>query len=107
MVNFHQCENSVIMLQCLLNFCHKNYSDFSVSVCVSGSWYSYPSLHTLLFYVIVLEIFPIFLILKIFTHKCMQVLGKIYAILSDANKRAIYDEDGTVDEEDDATFKQV
>ena len=37
----------------------------------------------------------------------MQVLGKIYAILSDANKRAIYDEDGTVDEEDDATFKQV
>ena len=37
----------------------------------------------------------------------MQVLGKIYAILSDANKRAIYDEDGTVDEEDDTTFNQV
>lgn len=37
----------------------------------------------------------------------MQVLGKIYAILSDANKRALYDEDGTIDEEDDTTFKQV
>lgn len=37
----------------------------------------------------------------------MQVLGKIYAILSDTNKRAVYDEDGTIDEEDDATFKQV
>ena len=35
------------------------------------------------------------------------MLGKIYAILSDANKRAIYDEDGTIDEEDDTTFKQV
>ena len=37
----------------------------------------------------------------------MQVLGKIYAILSDANKRAVYDEDGTVDEEDETTFSQV
>ena len=37
----------------------------------------------------------------------MQVLSKIYSILSDANKRAIYDEDGTIDEEDDTTFKQV
>ena len=37
----------------------------------------------------------------------MQVLGKIYAILSDANKRAVYDEDGTVDEEDETTFNQV
>ena len=37
----------------------------------------------------------------------MQVLGKVYAILSDANKRAVYDEDGSVDEEDDATFNQV
>lgn len=36
-----------------------------------------------------------------------QVLSKIYAILSDANKRAIYDEDGTVDEEDDTIFNHV
>ena len=35
------------------------------------------------------------------------MLGKIYAILSDANKRAVYDEDGTIDEGDDATLKQV
>ncbi len=34
-----------------------------------------------------------------------QVLGKVYAILTDKDKRAIYDEDGTVDEEDDTNFK--
>ena len=28
-------------------------------------------------------------------------LGKVYSILSDKDKRALYDEDGTVDEEDD------
>ena len=37
---------------------------------------------------------------------CMQVLGKVYAILSDKDKRAIYDEDGTVDEEEDSILKQ-
>ena len=38
---------------------------------------------------------------------CAQVLGKVYAILVDQDKRAIYDEDGTVDEEDSTVFKQV
>lgn len=37
----------------------------------------------------------------------LQVLCKIYSILSDTNKRAIYDEDGTVDEEDDPMFNEV
>ena len=37
---------------------------------------------------------------------CVQVLGKVYAILSDKDKRAIYDEDGTVDEEEDSILKQ-
>ncbi len=36
-----------------------------------------------------------------------QVLGKIYSVLSDKDKRAIYDEDGTVDEEDSSVFSQV
>ncbi|NXG17901.1 DNJC9 protein, partial [Grallaria varia] len=31
-----------------------------------------------------------------------QVLGKVYAVLSDANQRAMYDETGTVDEESEA-----
>ena len=48
-----------------------------------------------------------FCVLRDHDKYCIQVLGKIYAILSDANKRAIYDEDGTVDEEDDTTFNQV
>lgn len=37
----------------------------------------------------------------------MQVLGKIYSVLCDKDKRAIYDEDGTVDEEDSSIFNQV
>lgn len=36
----------------------------------------------------------------------MQTLGKIYSILTDKDKRAIYDEDGTVDEES-SIFDQV
>ena len=36
-----------------------------------------------------------------------QVLGKLYSILSDKEKRAAYDEDGTVDEEDSSIFNQV
>lgn len=35
-----------------------------------------------------------------------QTLGKIYSVLTDKDKRAIYDEEGTVDEED-AIFDQV
>ncbi|KAJ7426906.1 DnaJ subfamily C member 9 [Willisornis vidua] len=31
-----------------------------------------------------------------------QVLGKVYAVLSDANQRAVYDQTGTVDEEAEA-----
>ena len=34
------------------------------------------------------------------------MLGKIYSILSDKDKRAVYDEDGTVDEEDSSVFRQ-
>ena len=37
----------------------------------------------------------------------LKVLGKIYSILRDKDKRAIYDEDGSVDEEDDTIFNQV
>ena len=37
----------------------------------------------------------------------LQILGKIYSVLSDKDKRAIYDEDGTVDEEDGSVFEQV
>lgn len=42
------------------------------------------------------------------THYCalLQTLGKIYSILTDKDKRAVYDEDGTVDEED-SIFDQV
>ena len=36
-----------------------------------------------------------------------QVLCKVYSILTDKDKRAIYDEDGTVDEDDASIFKQV
>ena len=36
----------------------------------------------------------------------MQTLGKIYSILTDKDKRAVYDEDGTVDEES-SIFDQV
>ncbi|NXG00162.1 DNJC9 protein, partial [Sakesphorus luctuosus] len=32
----------------------------------------------------------------------LQVLGKVYAVLSDANQRAVYDQTGTVDEEAEA-----
>lgn len=35
-----------------------------------------------------------------------QTLGKIYSVLTDKDKRAIYDEEGTVDEED-SIFDQV
>ena len=35
------------------------------------------------------------------------MLGKLYSILSDKEKRAAYDEDGTVDEEDSSIFNQV
>lgn len=31
----------------------------------------------------------------------LQVLGKLYAVLSDAEQRAVYDEQGVVDEESD------
>ena len=31
-----------------------------------------------------------------------QILGKAYAVLSDAEQRAVYDEQGTVDEEGEA-----
>ena len=41
------------------------------------------------------------------THTHMQVLGKLYSVLSDKEKRAAYDEDGTVDEEDSSIFNQV
>ena len=41
------------------------------------------------------------------THAHTQVLGKLYSILSDKEKRAAYDEDGTVDEEDSSIFNQV
>ena len=41
------------------------------------------------------------------THTHTQVLGKLYSILSDKEKRAAYDEDGTVDEEDSSIFNQV
>ncbi|NXF74957.1 DNJC9 protein, partial [Sclerurus mexicanus] len=34
--------------------------------------------------------------------RVLQVLGKVYAVLSDANQRALYDETGTVDEEAEA-----
>ena len=37
----------------------------------------------------------------------VQVLSKVYAILSDNDKRALYDEDGTIDDEEDTLFKQV
>jgi len=37
----------------------------------------------------------------------LKVLGKIYSILKDKDKRAMYDEDGSVDEEDDTIFNQV
>lgn len=33
-----------------------------------------------------------------------QVLGQIYGILSNMERRALYDEDGTIDEDDDAVF---
>ena len=36
-----------------------------------------------------------------------QVLSKLYSLLGDEEKRAIYDEDGTVDEEDSSIFNQV
>ena len=45
--------------------------------------------------------------LHVIAITCEQVLGKIYAILSDSDKRAIYDKYGTVDEDDDSIFKQV
>ena len=35
-----------------------------------------------------------------------QTLGRIYSILTDKDKRAIYDEDGTIDEES-SIFDQV
>jgi len=35
------------------------------------------------------------------------VLSKLYSLLGDEEKRAIYDEDGTVDEEDSSIFNQV
>lgn len=31
----------------------------------------------------------------------LQVLGKVYAVLSDKDQRAVYDEQGVVDEESD------
>ena len=36
----------------------------------------------------------------------IQTLGKIYSVLTDKDKRAIYDEEGTVDEES-SIFDQV
>ena len=36
----------------------------------------------------------------------MQTLGKIYSVLTDKDKRAIYDEDGSIDEES-SVFDQV
>lgn len=30
---------------------------------------------------------------------CLQILGRVYAILSDKEQRAVYDEQGTVDED--------
>ncbi|KAK2529808.1 Dnajc9 [Columba livia] len=35
-----------------------------------------------------------------------QILGKVYAVLSDAEQRALYDEQGTVDEESEALSAQ-
>ena len=37
----------------------------------------------------------------------LQVLGQIYGILSNKERRALYDEDGTIDEDDDAVFTRV
>ena len=36
----------------------------------------------------------------------LQVLGKLYAVLSDAEQRAVYDETGAVDEESDTLTKE-
>lgn len=30
---------------------------------------------------------------------CRQILGRVYAVLSDKEQRAVYDEQGTVDED--------
>lgn len=32
-----------------------------------------------------------------------KVLGKVHAILSDKNKKAVYDESGSIDEDDEVT----
>ena len=39
-------------------------------------------------------------------YQRMQTLGKIYSVLTDKDKRAIYDEDGSIDEES-SVFDQV
>ena len=33
---------------------------------------------------------------------CRQILGKVYAVLSDKEQRAVYDEQGVVDDESDS-----
>lgn len=40
--------------------------------------------------------------MKVFGCFLFQILGKLYAVLSDKEQRAVYDEQGVVDEECDA-----
>lgn len=41
-------------------------------------------------------------VMKVFGCFLFQILGKLYAVLSDKEQRAVYDEQGVVDEECDA-----
>lgn len=34
-----------------------------------------------------------------FRMLCLQILGRVYAVLSDKEQKAVYDEQGTVDED--------